>query len=144
MYIYGEISRYTGRGKIKGKAQLIDTFLGFLDNHMDHKNERRKSKVSSCFKFYTTRTGKSHTVCAPRAQCSKGWTVFAPLCPLNIPAQFYPLQSDIWTPLSPSLLSFLLGSSPSFVLAGQISLGLQYCKVIRLQLIKINEKKVYK
>ena len=36
VYIYGEISSYTGRGKIQGKPQLIDPFLGILDNHTDH------------------------------------------------------------------------------------------------------------
>ena len=36
VYIYGKISRYTGRGKIQGKTQLIDPFLGILDNHIDH------------------------------------------------------------------------------------------------------------
>ena len=35
VYIYGEISR---EGKMQGKAQLIDAFLGILDNHMDRKN----------------------------------------------------------------------------------------------------------
>ena len=74
--------------------------------------------MSHCFKFHM-RTGKSHTLCDPRAQ----WTVSAPLCPLSTPAQFHPLLSDIWTPASPLLLSFLLGSSSSFVLAGQIFTG---------------------
>ena len=35
VHIYGEISR---EGKMQGKAQLIDAFLGILDNHMDHKH----------------------------------------------------------------------------------------------------------
>ena len=74
--------------------------------------------MSHCFKFHM-RTGKSHTLCDPRVQ----WTVSAPLCPLSTPAQFHPLLSDIWTPASPLLLSFLLGSSSSFVLAGQIFTG---------------------
>lgn len=34
LYICQETSRYKGSGKIRGKAQLTDSFLGILGNHM--------------------------------------------------------------------------------------------------------------